>query len=226
MLSNSGHIQSLLNPPGNPKACILGRRGASSRAPRRGCEQATKHAGSWWPHWLEWIKARSGEMGSAPASSAATRIRRSAQRPADTSWRNRVQISLHDVGGQTLRVGVRPGRKAAPPLLLFNGIGASIELVEPFLDALDGPEVIVFDVPGVGGSPAPQPALSPLDAHAAERAAARSAGARPGGRARRLVGRRARAAICLPARQALPAARARGHIAGPSDGAWQADACC
>src|SRR5262249_43813295 len=35
------------------------------------------------------------------------------------------------------------------------GIGANIELVEPFLDALAGPEAIVFDVPGVGGSPAP-----------------------------------------------------------------------
>jgi poly(3-hydroxyalkanoate) depolymerase len=66
-----------------------------------------------------------------------------------------VQISLRDVAGQMLRVGVRPGDKARPPLLLFNGIGASIELIEPFLDALDGPEAIVFDVPGVGGSPAP-----------------------------------------------------------------------
>ena len=54
-----------------------------------------------------------------------------------------------------LRVAVRPGAKAQVPLLLFNGIGASIELVAPFLDALDGPETIVFDVPGVGGSPAP-----------------------------------------------------------------------
>jgi pimeloyl-ACP methyl ester carboxylesterase len=66
-----------------------------------------------------------------------------------------LQIGLHDVGGQVLRVGVRRGERARPPLLLFNGIGASIELAAPFLDALDGPEAIVFDVPGVGGSPAP-----------------------------------------------------------------------
>lgn len=66
-----------------------------------------------------------------------------------------MQISLRDVGGQVLRVGVRRGDPARPPLLLFNGIGANIELVEPFLDALDGPEAIIFDVPGVGGSPAP-----------------------------------------------------------------------
>src|SRR5499433_910504 len=66
-----------------------------------------------------------------------------------------MQISLHDVGGQMLRVGVRRGQDARQPLLLFNGIGANIELVEPFLDVFDGPEAIIFDVPGVGGSPAP-----------------------------------------------------------------------
>jgi poly(3-hydroxyalkanoate) depolymerase len=66
-----------------------------------------------------------------------------------------MQISLHDLQGQMLRVGIRHGDKARPPLLLFNGIGANIELVEPFLDALDGPEAIIFDVPGVGGSPSP-----------------------------------------------------------------------
>ena len=67
-----------------------------------------------------------------------------------------MQISLHEVDGQTLRVGVRSGDKASPPLLLFNGIGANIELVEPFLEQLQGPEAIIFDVPGVGGSPAPK----------------------------------------------------------------------
>jgi poly(3-hydroxyalkanoate) depolymerase len=66
-----------------------------------------------------------------------------------------MQIALHDVEGLMLRVGIRRGDKARPPLLLFNGIGANIELVEPFLEALDGPEAIVFDVPGVGGSPSP-----------------------------------------------------------------------
>jgi poly(3-hydroxyalkanoate) depolymerase len=67
-----------------------------------------------------------------------------------------VQIGLHEVGGQTLRVGIRPGHDKCRPLLIFNGIGANIELVEPFLDALPGPEAIVFDMPGVGGSPAPR----------------------------------------------------------------------
>jgi poly(3-hydroxyalkanoate) depolymerase len=66
------------------------------------------------------------------------------------------------VGDQLLRTSVRPGRAAgrgsrAPvPLLLINGIGASLELLEPFVDKLDPAiEVIRFDVPGVGGSPLP-----------------------------------------------------------------------
>jgi poly(3-hydroxyalkanoate) depolymerase len=65
------------------------------------------------------------------------------------------------VDGQPVRVSVRPGRRrrggALPvPLLVFNGIGASLELLTPFVDALDpAVEVVRFDVPGVGGSPMP-----------------------------------------------------------------------
>ena len=66
-----------------------------------------------------------------------------------------MQISLRKVGDQPLRVGIRRGERPQPPLLLFNGIGANIELAEPFLAALDGTTAIAFDVPGVGGSPAP-----------------------------------------------------------------------
>src|SRR5260370_2333219 len=59
--------------------------------------------------------------------------------------------------GQELRVAVRHGRGGGVPLLLINGIGASLELLQPFVDALDPSlGVIRFDVPGVGGSPLPQ----------------------------------------------------------------------
>jgi poly(3-hydroxyalkanoate) depolymerase len=68
------------------------------------------------------------------------------------------------VGGRQLRVAVRPGRRGlrltAPvrrtPLLLINGIGASLELLEPFVRELDpAVDVIRFDPPGVGGSAPP-----------------------------------------------------------------------
>ena len=60
-------------------------------------------------------------------------------------------------GGRTLRVAVRPGTdESVPPLLLMNGIGASLEVLQPFVDALDGRRTVIrFDVPGVGGSPRP-----------------------------------------------------------------------
>src|SRR5215469_12282861 len=68
------------------------------------------------------------------------------------------------VGGRQLRVAVRPGRRGLrltppnrrTPLLLINGIGASLELLEPFVRELDpAVDVIRFDPPGVGGSAPP-----------------------------------------------------------------------
>ena len=59
--------------------------------------------------------------------------------------------------GHDVRVSVRPGTEPGPPLLLCNGIGASLDLLQPFVDALDERiEVVRFDVPGVGGSPDPK----------------------------------------------------------------------
>lgn len=61
-----------------------------------------------------------------------------------------------ELNGQVLRTAVRPGNSNLPPLLIFNGIGANLELVFPFVLALDPElEVIIFDAPGVGGSSTP-----------------------------------------------------------------------
>ena len=60
------------------------------------------------------------------------------------------------IGRRIVRVAVREGNPDWPPLLLCNGIGASLELFQPFVDALDPQRgVIRFDMPGIGGSPAP-----------------------------------------------------------------------
>jgi poly(3-hydroxyalkanoate) depolymerase len=55
-------------------------------------------------------------------------------------------------GGQRIRVNVRHG--TGVPLVLCNGIGASLEVLDPLVEQLD-PELTVvrFDVPGTGGSP-------------------------------------------------------------------------
>ncbi|MGW5239218.1 poly(3-hydroxyalkanoate) depolymerase [Monashia sp. NPDC004114] len=66
------------------------------------------------------------------------------------------ELSELRVLGQQVRVSVRPGNGSTRPLLLCNGIGASLELLQPFVDALDPAiEAVRFDVPGVGGSPMP-----------------------------------------------------------------------
>ena len=59
------------------------------------------------------------------------------------------------IGDVELNVDIRPGDGSGPPLLMCNGIGASLRILDPLVDALDpGIEVIRFDPPGVGDSPA------------------------------------------------------------------------
>lgn len=65
--------------------------------------------------------------------------------------RRPIEVEFVEVDGVRLRVGVRPGK--GRPLLLFNGIGANLDLVQPFADALDEVELIIFDMPGTGESP-------------------------------------------------------------------------
>jgi poly(3-hydroxyalkanoate) depolymerase len=63
---------------------------------------------------------------------------------------------MMSVGGQELMVAVKRGRDSRPPLLLFNGIGANWQLARPFLEALTETTGIIFDMPGIGGSPLPK----------------------------------------------------------------------
>jgi poly(3-hydroxyalkanoate) depolymerase len=66
------------------------------------------------------------------------------------------RMRILTIGGRGIRVAVREGAPGRPPLLLCNGIGVSLELFQPFVDALDPQRpVIRFDMPGIGGSPAP-----------------------------------------------------------------------
>ena len=68
VLSQSGHMQAILNPPGNPKAKYF-----VSKKPGhpptdvddwlKGTEEV---AGSWWPTWMDWLQKRSGKQVAAP----------------------------------------------------------------------------------------------------------------------------------------------------------------
>src|SRR6516162_1552414 len=57
-----------------------------------------------------------------------------------------------NAGGQRIRVNVRQG--TGVPLVLCNGIGASLEVLDPLVEQLNPRSTIIrFDVPGTGGSP-------------------------------------------------------------------------
>ena len=71
VLSHSGHMQAILNPPGNPKAryYVQGDSDAPLPATADAWLKGTQEvAGSWWPFWLEWLQARSGKKKKAPAA--------------------------------------------------------------------------------------------------------------------------------------------------------------
>jgi polyhydroxyalkanoate synthase len=64
--SSSGHIQAIVNPPGNGKSRFYASDAYEADADAW-LARAEEHDGSWWKHWAEWLAARSG--AKRPASS-------------------------------------------------------------------------------------------------------------------------------------------------------------
>lgn len=65
VLSTSGHIAALVNPPGNPKASF--RAGpVDVDDPAQWLDAAQKSADSWWPDYVSWLAERSGPEIDAP----------------------------------------------------------------------------------------------------------------------------------------------------------------
>ena len=65
VLSYSGHIASLVNPPGNPKAHYW-TGGPPGADPDEWLAGADRQQGSWWEVWADWVTARSGERKAPP----------------------------------------------------------------------------------------------------------------------------------------------------------------
>ncbi len=82
VLSNSGHIQSLVNPPGNPKASYY-----TGQQPGQDADQwlatATRHTGSWWEAWADWITPHSGAERPAPQSLGSPAFEPMTEAPGD-----------------------------------------------------------------------------------------------------------------------------------------------
>jgi polyhydroxyalkanoate synthase subunit PhaC len=72
VLSYSGHIASLVNPPGNPKAHYW-TGGPPGADPEQWLARAEKHQGSWWEAWADWITARAGQRQPQPDSLGSER---------------------------------------------------------------------------------------------------------------------------------------------------------
>jgi polyhydroxyalkanoate synthase subunit PhaC len=78
VLSQSGHMQAILNPPTNPKAKYFRMKGNTpTKAGKTPADvdawlaKAEEVKGSWWPYWMEWVQARSGDKIAAPASTGS-----------------------------------------------------------------------------------------------------------------------------------------------------------
>jgi poly(3-hydroxyalkanoate) depolymerase len=105
--------------------------------------------------------ARDDRLGSGLARvlpSGLWRAEPGERRAVAAAWRAgpAERMRILTIGGRAIRVSVREGALGRPPLLLCNGLGVSLELLQPFVDALDRRRpVIRFDMPGIGGSPAP-----------------------------------------------------------------------
>jgi polyhydroxyalkanoate synthase len=66
VLSRSGHIQALVNPPSPESRSSFRVAGDLSQQPEEFLAQAPKQPGSWWPDWDDWLAERSGGLKVAP----------------------------------------------------------------------------------------------------------------------------------------------------------------
>ena len=84
VLAGSGHIAGVINPPGKPKYQYWTGEKPGGSDVENWLAKATEHPGSWWPDWLEWLKARARKP-CRRARSAAASSSRSRTRPAPMS---------------------------------------------------------------------------------------------------------------------------------------------
>jgi len=65
ILSDGGHIVTIVNPTGNPKSGFF-KGGELVKEPETWRESAERHQGSWWEDYAVWLRDRSGDQVAAP----------------------------------------------------------------------------------------------------------------------------------------------------------------
>jgi polyhydroxyalkanoate synthase len=73
VVTSTGHIQTMVNPPGKPRARYF--TGDPAADPDEWMAAATSHDGSWWPRYADWLLERSGAEREAPGKLGSTRHR-------------------------------------------------------------------------------------------------------------------------------------------------------
>lgn len=80
ILSTSGHIAALVNPPDNPKATFHTNDDHGADA-KTWLKDAETHQGSWWNDVAQWLNERTGDLKPAPKEMGSTRLRPLADAP-------------------------------------------------------------------------------------------------------------------------------------------------
>ena len=81
VLSTSGHIAAIVNPPGNKKASYRVAEEGDHADPEAWLAEAEKRPGSWWEDWNAWLAERSGPMRAAPKELGNARFKPSGRAP-------------------------------------------------------------------------------------------------------------------------------------------------
>jgi polyhydroxyalkanoate synthase subunit PhaC len=81
VLSTSGHIQALVNPPSDESRSSFRASDAYPEQPEAWSALASTRQGSWWPDYDEWLAARSGELKPAPKGLGNPEYRASGKAP-------------------------------------------------------------------------------------------------------------------------------------------------
>jgi polyhydroxyalkanoate synthase len=68
VLGGSGHIAGIINPPTKGRGYWTGGPAPTADAWLAG---ATQHKGSWWSHWVDWLRPRAGERVAPPPMGSA-----------------------------------------------------------------------------------------------------------------------------------------------------------
>jgi polyhydroxyalkanoate synthase len=81
VLSTSGHIQALVNPPSPESRSSYRLTDELAADPQEFYKQADVKPGSWWPDYSAWLGDRSGALKAAPAALGSRRHKAAARAP-------------------------------------------------------------------------------------------------------------------------------------------------